>query len=90
MKDLKSLPLETVNFSIKGKNETHKGTATVFHPITSGINAAIEYFGFENSNLVKKNCIGSTNVDGKTYKIWENYIDSGSDDYFYFAVEIIN
>ena len=82
--------METISFNIQRKNEVHKGIANVFHPITSGINAAIEYFGFENINSVKKNCIGSAVVDGKTYKVWENYIDSGSDDYYYFAVEYVD
>jgi hypothetical protein len=81
--------MKTINFKINGNHESHSGQAVVLDFVTSGINSAAKHFGFENANLVKRNSIGRVTVEDVEYSIFENYIDSGSEDYYYFAVEVI-
>lgn len=77
----------TINFKIQGNHEYHSGTALVAPVITGGILAASQHFDFNPG--IKRNVIGIIEHEGINYKIFENYVDSGSNDYFYFAYEII-
>lgn len=77
----------TINFSIKGQHENHLGSAMVGF-VTTGIYEAAIHFDFNPA--IKRNMIGSQIIEGLEYRVFENYVDSGSDDYFYFAVEIVN
>lgn len=79
MKNIIATPTTEINFSISGRHESHHGTATIVENYNEGTIYA-------ENNLpgdVKTRQIGSQ--DG--YSIFENYTDSGSVDYVYFAVK---
>ena len=73
----------TINFNIHGKHEFHSGEATIVDSYNEGITIAGNNVSIFNGEL-KTNLIGG--LDG--YKIYENYSDSGSNDYYYFAIKI--
>jgi len=76
----------SIQFNITGNHEKHSGIAEVFDFTTSGYVSAQFYF---NHSDVKTNSIGKFSIDGKNYTLFENYIDSASDDYYYFAIQIV-
>jgi hypothetical protein len=76
----------SIQFKIIGKHETHSGIAEVFDFITSGYVAAQSHF----NSTFKINSIGVFSIDGKNYSAFETYVDSANDDYYYFAIEIVN
>lgn len=82
------------NFQINGNHESHKGSAVILDTHLDVKQAAEEAFradGDERPVTVRE--IGfSAGPDqpgyaGK-YEIYESYTDSGSDDYYYFAVMV--
>lgn len=73
-----------VLFSIQTKTERLTGQAIVVDTYSEGKEKALDFFnGFIEGDF-ETNKIGS--FDG--YSIYENYIDSGSIDYFFFAIQI--
>lgn len=77
--------MKTLNFKLGTKTESIIGTADIVDFITTGIlNAATHFF---MNNDVTRNFIGVIEFNEKSYSIYENYIDSGSDNYYYFAVD---
>jgi uncharacterized protein (UPF0333 family) len=83
---------QNFNFSIKGNQENHSGSAVLLDSWIDVENAAKEAFESDgNANPVTVRKIG--NVLGPSqpgyndyYDIYETYTDSSSDDYYYFAV----
>lgn len=76
--------MKTINFSITTGTESHISSAVIVDNYNEGLNQAETFFqeNFEEINF-KTNEIG--NFEG--YSVFENYIDSGSNDYFYFALK---
>lgn len=73
--------MNTINFSITGCHESHKGEATIVINYNEGTVLALNELPGTIDNL-KTRLLG--NFEG--YKIFENYYDPESDDYLYFAV----
>lgn len=71
----------TIVFKIEGQHETHRGTANIVPNKLEGVINAVNNLPGEGE--LTSRIIGQ--VDG--YDIYENYYDSGSDDYSYFAVK---
>ena len=74
--------MKTINFKIQGRNENHSGEAVIVENYNDGTIYVLNNLPGPMDKL-KTNKIG--NYDG--YTIYENYYDSGSDDYSYFAVK---
>ena len=72
----------TLNFSIVGQHENHSGEAIIVGDKNEGTIEILNNMPGSMDNL-KTRMIG--NFDG--YDIYENYYDSGSNDYAYFAVK---
>lgn len=75
--------MTTINFNFQGKHESHTGEAVIVPDYNEGTIYVLNNVPGKMDDL-KTRKIG--NVDG--YDIYENYYDSGSDDYSYFAVKI--
>jgi len=75
----------SIQFNITGSHENHSGIAEVFDFVTSGYVAAQSHF----DSFFKTNSIGVFSIDGKNYSVFETYADSASDDYYYFAIQIV-
>ena len=74
--------MKTIEFNITGKTETHRGNATIVANYLDGLTLANDEFSdFEGE--VKSCLIGKQ----AGFRIYESYVDSGSNDYFYFAVQ---
>lgn len=73
-----------INFKIQGRHTSHTGTAIIVDNYSEGLKLANDFFSeMEFDESMKTNKIGGQ--DG--YAIYENYKDSGSVDYFYFAIK---
>lgn len=75
--------MNTINFHIQGRHESHRGEAVIVDNYNEGT-IYVENNSPGEVGTLKTNKIGI--VDG--YEIYENYYDSGSDDYSYFAVKV--
>lgn len=73
--------MKTLEFNIEGRTETHRGTATIVDNYKGGIALANDAFSDFEGDVI---CNRIGKYEG--YTIYESYTDSGSDDYFYFAV----
>ena len=71
---------ETLEFNITGRTEAHRGTATIVDNYRDGIVLANDAFSDFEGDVI---CNRIGNCEG--YTIYESYVDSGSEDYFYFA-----
>lgn len=69
----------TINFNVKLRHTSSSGVATIVSSYAEGLNIASEHF----DGNYKTESIG-INDD---FMIYENYQDSGSNDYIYFAVK---
>jgi hypothetical protein len=74
--------METLNFKITGNHEVHTGEATILNDYNEGTIHALNNMP-GSMDALKTRKIGS--FDG--YDVYENYYDSGSSDYIYFAIE---
>lgn len=74
--------MKTINFKIQGNHESHHGSAVIVSDYNEGINYSQNHLDCI-SDEIQSNKIGI--YEG--YFIYENYLDSGSDDYIYFAIE---
>jgi|GEM_PF-6718658 len=73
----------SINFRIAGQHENHSGSATVLSTASQVKAAAENAFKADGDQReVKINKIGNFNG----HQIFEAYTDSGSNDYYYFAV----
>ncbi|MDE3249841.1 MAG: hypothetical protein KGO82_14345 [Bacteroidota bacterium] len=80
------------NFCIQGQNEKHSGSAIIV-PTSLDVNNAAKQ-AFENDGDDRDVTVRAIGVcDGPdqpgykaTYTVYATYTDSGSDDYYYFAV----
>lgn len=81
------MSIESINFSVKGKHEMFNGNAAIVNNYKDGIYMASQIF--ESKWQTRK--IGTHEGfrhDDVKYAVYENYIDSDSIHYFYFAIEI--
>lgn len=72
--------METIEFTTTGRHTTTTGEACVVNDYKEGLGLASEIFGepfFTNKIAVAGN-----------FAIYENYVDSGSDQYCYFAIQL--
>ena len=80
--------METINFQIQGRHESHSGEATIVESYRDGLRLVDETF----TGQFKTNKIGvikdGPQHDAEKYAIYENYQDSGSNDYIYFALKL--
>jgi hypothetical protein len=74
-----------MNFKIAGRHESHNGTAVVVENYNEGTIYIENNLPGEVGKLTTRK-IGV--CDG--FAIYENYYDSGSDDYSYFAIAVEN
>lgn len=75
--------MKTINFTIQGQHESQSGEAIVVSSYSEGVELTTS-MSPDFSNGFKTNLIGG--FEG--FKVYENYSDSGSNDYFYFAIKI--
>lgn len=84
---------QTINFRIQSSN-LHTGTAVIVNSYADGVKYVEESDEIEHSDENAIPEIGQTGLRTREiglfegYKIYENYYDSGSDDYVYFAVPL--
>lgn len=74
--------METINFKIQGRHESQSGEATIVEDYNEGTIYVMNNVPWDWDEI-QTNKIG----DFEGYSIYENYVDSGSDDYSYFAVK---
>lgn len=74
--------METMNFKIQNRHTLHMGEALIFENYNDGTIYAENTLPGTVGHL-KTNKIGSYSE----HDIYENYYDSGSVDYFYFALK---
>lgn len=80
------------NFKIQGKHESHSGSAVIVEShldVQQAANSAFADNGDNRAVTVRE--IGTSVGPDQpgyigTYEVYESYTDSGSDDYYYFAV----
>lgn len=72
--------MKTINFRINGRHTTTSGEANIVANYNDGLKLASEMFG--GSFYTNKIAV----VDN--FAIYENYADSGSDQYCYFAIQL--
>jgi hypothetical protein len=73
--------MEKINFKVNGRHSTTTGEATIVNDYNDGLKLASKMFGEQFST--NKIAVVET-LDGY-FAIYENYADSGSNDYCYFA-----
>jgi len=79
--------MESIHFNIQGRHESHNGSADIIDtPLEIKVMFAKKYNVFPE--MVSVNRIGVANIEDINYEVYESYVDSGSDDYLYFAVKI--
>lgn len=82
----------SINFNIKGQHEQHNGSAVIVETHLDVKPTAENAFASDNDNrpvsIRKIGSVAGPDQPGYTaqYDIYESYTDSGSDDYYYFAV----
>lgn len=74
--------MKTVNFKIQGKHESHYGEAVIVEDYNDGTIYVLNNLPGKIDDL-KTTKIGAY----QGFDIYENYYDSGSVDYSYFAVK---
>lgn len=79
--------MESIHFNIQGRHEVHNGSADIIDS-ASEIKSLFSKNYNVSSDMVSVNKIGISNIDGVSYEVYESYVDSGSDDYMYFAVKL--
>lgn len=72
--------MKTINFKFQLRHTSPSGIATVVSSYNNGFKHATEYFNGD----FKTERIGTTD---NGYSIYENYQDSGSNEYIYFAIK---
>jgi hypothetical protein len=72
-----------INFRIQGRHQSHHGTAVIVDNYSEGVIDAKNNLPGEGRTLTTEKIGG---YDG--FAIYENYYDSGSVDYFYFAIAV--
>jgi hypothetical protein len=78
--------MESIHFNIQGRHELHNGSADIINS-ASEIKSLFAKEYNVSSNMVFVNKIGISNIDGNLFEVYESYVDSGSDDYMYFAIK---
>lgn len=80
--------MTTISFTVQGRHTVTTGEAVVVERVMVGVRAAAEVLeGHFETRKIGEYKDGFRH-DAVTYKIYENYQDSGSEDYFYFAIPI--
>lgn len=74
--------MDQITFSIQNRHTLSTGIADVVDSISEGKVSAAMYF----TEFVKSEATGYYSCFGKSYTIYANYLDSGSEDYYYFAI----
>jgi len=84
--------MKTLIFKIQGRHESHSGEAVIVDSYNEGTIEMLNNLPGSMNNL-KTNLIGVFEYNVKdsefngNYKIYENYYESGSNDYGYFAIK---
>lgn len=89
--------MKTINFKFQGNHESHSGTASIIdsnshNQYQSMVEEANSAFESEDVTIRQIGKITTTQHAqsgySDTYEIYETYVDSGSDDYYYYAIAI--
>ena len=74
--------MTTIDFTIQTSTERISGNAILVDTLYEGKEKATAFFAEFSDKEFKSNKLGKF----ESYTIYENYTDSGSEDYFFFAV----
>ena len=87
----------SIDFKIQGLNESHTGSAAIIdlnstYPLGDLKQQAIDAHESENVTIRKIGSIWNAELAQPGYEdnydVYETYVDSGSDDYWYFAINV--
>lgn len=89
--------MKTINFKFQGNHESHSGDASIidlnYHNLYQSMVEEAKS-AFESEDVTVRSIGKVTTTEHAqagytdTYEIYETYVDSGSDDYYYYAIAI--